>query len=466
MATAPGLREVAYDLFVYALAECSIEQAFARKVKRVSGERGEKLLRLGDDVIDLSGIRRIHIIAAGKAASTMLSSLLSFLDELPECDLSGVLITSHRPSRVPPGFQFFAGGHPTPNQASIDGAKAALGLVRSLRRDAITTEDAMCLFLISGGASAMMELPLDPAISLEDTVCFHRELVHSGGSITEINCVRKHFSAIKGGRLALEAEGILSYSLLVSDVPTGHLDALASGPTLPDTSTVVQCREVLARYGLMEGFPASVRSFFASGHLRETPKPAQLNARALTLLSADDTAVIAKQRAEELGFYAVIDNTCDDWDYSAAADYLLNRLHKLTREHPRVCLISSGEVTVELPGATSGPEGAKAVEESGTGGRNQHFALYAATLLKHSDRSVVILSAGTDGIDGNSQSAGAIVDEESLHGDEQRLSGARAALRRFDSGTFLQEAGLSILMGATGNNLRDLRILLATPLSK
>jgi glycerate 2-kinase len=462
MATAPGLREIAYDLFLHSLAECSIEQAFARKAKRVSGERGEKLLRLGDDVIDLTDIRRIHIIAAGKAASTMLNSLLPFLEDVSECDLSGVLIMSHRPSRVPSGFQFFAGGHPTPNQASIDGANAALGLVRSLRRGAITTKDAMCVFLISGGASAMMELPLDPAISLEDTVCFHRELVHSGGTIAEINCVRKHFSAIKGGRLALEAEGILSYSLLVSDVPTGYLDALASGPTLPDTSTVEQCREILARYGLMERFPASVRHFFESGQLRETPKPAQLSARVLTLLSADDTAVIAKQRAEELGFYAVIDNICGDWDYRAAAEYLLSRLNELRGEYSRVCLISSGEVTVELPGAAADLADAKAVEKPGAGGRNQHFALYAATLLKPSDRSVVVLSAGTDGIDGNSPAAGAIVDEKSLHGDEQRLSNARAALRRFDSSTFLQEAGLSIVTGPTGNNLRDLRILLAT----
>src|SRR5271170_5777345 len=108
MATAPSLREIAYDLFLHSLAGCSIEQAFARKVKRVTGERGEKLLRLGGDVIDLTDISRIRIIAAGKAASTMLNSLLPFLNEVSECDLSGVLITSHRPLRVPPGFQFFA----------------------------------------------------------------------------------------------------------------------------------------------------------------------------------------------------------------------------------------------------------------------------------------------------------------------------------------------------------------------
>ena len=181
----------------------------------------------------------------------------------------------------------------------------------------------------------------------------------------------------------------------------------------------------------------------------------------MTLLSADDIAAIAKQRAEELGFYAVVDNTCDDWSFSAAAEYLLNRLRVLRCDHSRVCLISSGEVTVELPGAASNLDVRKAITEPAVGGRNQHFALYAATLLKTSDKPVAILSAGTDGIDGNSPAAGAIVDEESLQGGKQLLSGAQEALRRFDSGTFLQELGLSVVTGATGNNLRDLRILLA-----
>jgi glycerate 2-kinase len=458
--TVSDLHEIAHGLFLHSLEQCGVEQAFARKVKRELGTNNESLLRLGDDAIDLVGIRRIRIVAVGKAASTMLNSLLPLLDGLPNSDLAGVLIASHKPSSLSPGFQFFAGGHPTPNQASIDGAKAALGLVSSLRADA-TTDDALCFFLVSGGASAMMELPLDPAISLEEIVNFHQELVHSGASIAEINCVRKHFSAIKGGRLAMEAEGFSSYSILVSDVPSGYLDALGSGPTLPDTSTVEECREVLARYGLTKRFPASVRDFFTSGELCETPKPGQLHAPALTLLSADDTAAIAKQRAEELGFYAVVDNTCDDWEYKAAAEYLVGRLRRLRREHSRVCLISSGEVTVELPASALVSDTTGDMEKRGAGGRNQHFALYAATLLNPSDASIAILSAGTDGIDGNSAAAGAIVDEKSLYGDE-RLTRAYSALRCFDSGTFLQEAGLSIVMGRTGNNLRDLRILLAT----
>jgi len=458
---ASGLREVACNLFLQSLADCSVEQAFAHKVKRGASAAGRTFLTVGDDAIDLDRVRRIGVVAVGKAASMMVKALLPLLQGPTQCDLSGLVITSEEPPDLPPGFQFFAGGHPTPNQASIDGAKAAVALVRLLRAKAATTDDSLCLFLISGGASAMMELPLDPRISLEDTVKFHRELVHSGGSITEINCVRKHFSAVKGGRLALEAEGILSYSLLVSDVPLGHLDALGSGPTLPDTSTVDQCKEILARYRLMERFPASVQQFLLSAQLGETPKPAYLASKAVTLLSPDDLAAIVRQRAGDLGFYAVVDNTCDDWNYGAAAEYLLSRLQGLRRDHKRVCLISSGEVAVELPGA-SDFYCAEGDQRLGTGGRNQHFALYTATLLRQSDGSIAVLSAGTDGIDGNSFAAGAVVDDKTLFGEERRLSQAREALRRFDSGTFLQEAGLSIVTGATGNNLRDLRILLAT----
>ncbi|WP_353071833.1 glycerate kinase type-2 family protein [Tunturiibacter gelidoferens] len=454
--TASGLREVACNLFLQSLADCSIEQAVNRKVKRIAGAGDTTFLTIGDDVVDLSRIRRIGVVAAGKAASPMLKALLPSLRGLSQCDLSGVVIASDRPTDLLPGFQFFAGGHPTPNQASIDGAEAAVALVRSLRKEAIATGDSLCLFLISGGASAMMELPLDSRITLEDMVKFHRELVHSGGSIAEINCVRKHFSAVKGGRLVLEAEGVLSYSLLVSDVPLRHLDALGSGPTLPDSSTVDQCKEILERYGLMGRFPASVRQFFSSTQLHETPKSAQLRSKAVTLLSSEDLVEIVEQRARDLGFYVVVDNTCDDWSYSVAAEYLLERLRGLRRDHGRVCVISSGEVTVELSARIS----LDGNDKLGVGGRNQHFALYAATLLRSLDARTVVLSAGTDGIDGNSSAAGAVVDETLLD-DEKLLPQAQGSLQRFDSGTFLQEAGLSIVTGATGNNLRDLRILLA-----
>ena len=299
----------------------------------------------------------------------------------------------------------------------------------------------------------MMELPLDRTISLGDTAEFYRTLVASGASITEINCVRKHFSAVKGGRLALAAGNALCRSLLISDVPAGCEDALGSGPTLPDTSTVAECRDLLSRYALLPQFPVAVRNFFEHADLPETPKPTQLTARSITLLGAEDLAQAAARRAESLGWTAVIDNSCDEWDYRQAAKYLLQQLRNLRREHSRVCLVSAGEVTVKLPANGSGVVG--------LGGRNQQFALYAASLLIPEDGGIAILSAGSDGIDGNSAAAGAVVDNQTL-ADPQSHSGCLQALECFDTYTFLTSRNSTILTGASGHNLRDLRLLLAS----
>jgi hydroxypyruvate reductase len=359
-----------------------------------------------------------------------------------------VLIAAGRPENLPSTVQFFCGGHPLPNEASFAGARAALAMLHALG-DA-SHEDTLCIFLLSGGTSAMMELPLDNAISLDDTVAFHRALVQCGASIVEMNCLRKHFSAVKGGRLALAAGRAQTLSLLVSDVPPAHLDALGSGPTVGDSTTVAECRDILARYKLMEKFPAPVRRFFASEDLPETPKPGELNARICKLVDSDELAEAARSHAERLGFHAVIDNACDDWSYDAAADYLLVRLRELRREHSRVCLISAGEVTVRVHEASA----------NARGGRNQHFALYLATRLRVEDGPIAVLSAGSDGIDGNSDAAGATVDEHTLDGESRRESALRA-LDGFDSSTWLSGVGATVVTGPTGHNLRDLRILMA-----
>lgn len=450
------LRETAEIIFRQSIADCGIEQAFARAVKIKNAAPGQQLLIRGVEPINFDHVRRIRIVAMGKASSEMLHALLTRLSAAWRGDIAGVLIARERPLDLPPGFQFFRGSHPLPDEESFAGAGAALEMLRGLQQDCATADATLCLFLISGGASAMMELPLEPSITLADTIGFYRELVHSGASITEINCIRKHFSAVKGGRLAIAAGDVPSISLLVSDVPPGHLDALASGPTLPDSSTVEQCREILARYRLRERFPAAVQRFFDREDLPETPKRGSFAARTATLLSSNELAELARAQAERHGFHAVIDNTCDDWGYREAAQYLIDRLRGLRRDHPRVCLISAGEVTVELPSANSGIA-------AGAGGRNQHFSLYAATLLGRSDASTVVLSAGSDGIDGNSPAAGAVIDDRTLgHEDEPEIrTAARHALKCFDSYTFLESMGCAITTGPTGNNLRDLRILLA-----
>jgi hydroxypyruvate reductase len=447
------LKEIARDLFDGALAECGVERAFERKLRVVADALGERLEVEGVEPIVLDRLRRVRVVAAGKAAVAMLQTLLARLPLASTCELRGVLISSERPANLPAAIQYFCGGHPVPNAASFAGARAALAMMREL--EGALCEETLCIFLLSGGASAMMELPLDEAISLDDTVELHRALVHSGASIVEMNCVRKHFSAVKGGRLALAAGGTQCISLLVSDVPPAQLDALGSGPTVGDSTTVGQCRETLARYGLMERFPASLRRFFASPELPETPKPSELTARVGKLVDSDDLAEAARAHAASLGFHAVVDNRSDDWPYDAAADYLLQRLRDLRRQHARVCLISAGEVAVRMQAS-----GAKALRANAKGGRNQHFALYIATQLRPEDGPLAILSAGSDGIDGNSFAAGAVVDEHTIKDEEARASALRA-LAEFDSSSWLTTAGATVVTGATGHNLRDLRIVLA-----
>jgi glycerate 2-kinase len=449
-AAAADLKEIARRIFAQSLADCSIDRSFDRMLHTVASPGGTRLLLDGEDVVALDGLKSVRIVAAGKASAAMLSSLLARLPLPPSCDLQGVLISPEPPASLPSRIQFFPGGHPLPNQASFAGARAALAVLQTIANSA--AEETLCIFLLSGGASAMMELPLDPSISLDDTIAFYHDLVHCGASIVEINCVRKHFSAVKGGRLALAAGNAPKISLLVSDVPPAHLDALASGPTIADPTTVAQCREIVARYDLLQRFPASVGRFFQSPNLPETPKPGEILSRSWKLIDSDGLALAAQIRAAALGFHPVIDNTCDDWKYDAAADYLLDRVRQLRLVHPRVCLISTGEVTVQVPRSSTGATRA--------GGRNQHFALYAATRLDPHDSPIAIFSAGSDGVDGDSPAAGAVIDEQTLY-DLNLHTSAQGALADFDSFIWLNGIGATIVTGPTGHNLRDIRILLA-----
>ena len=285
-------------------------------------------------------------------------------------------------------------------------------------------------------------------------------LVHSGPSISEINTIRKHLSAVKGGRLAQAAYPAQQVSIFVSDVPDNTPDALASGPTMPDSTTVEDCyrlatrdcfphfenREVVA---LRSHFPASVRELFERRALEETPKsddPAFVRARWWTILSNSALLDSARREVERQGFAVEIDNSCDDWDYVKAADYLLRRVRELRQKHERICLLSGGEVTV-------------AVQNGGVGGRNQQFALYCAT--KIGAENLCVLSAGSDGIDGNSPADGAVVDGTTIEVARARGLDPETHLRNFDAFPLFEALGDAIVTGPTGNNLRDLRILLA-----
>ena len=258
------LHTTATEIFTGALKACNIASAFDRRIAlRGQHAAPAHARRQRPAAIDLSAYKRIFVIALGKAAAPC--SKLAGPHEAPQGPARHLL---HQPDAHESRnwrFRYFEGGHPLPNEDSFAAARAALALLRKARKD------TLIFFLISGGGSAMFDLPLDPQITLEETIAFHQLLLASGAPINEINTLRKHFSAVKGGRLAMAAPEAAKVSLLLPDVPLRSLDALSSGPTSPDHSTVADVRELLAKYNLAPKLPPSVRAFFEREDLPESP---------------------------------------------------------------------------------------------------------------------------------------------------------------------------------------------------
>jgi glycerate 2-kinase len=429
------MRDTACEIFRCALAEASIAKAFQR---HVHCERG--VLRVCEDLYHLDSYARVVVISIGKAGHSMVEALTL---QVGESALEGIVACPVEPLALVRGFRYFRGGHPTPNAESIRAASAIRTVLEA------QTAASFVIFMLSGGGSSIVEKPIDDEISLDDLIATYRTLVHSGAPIAEINAIRKHLSSVKGGRLAQSAFPAQQVSLLVSDVPDNMPDALASGPTMRDSTSVEDCYRIAEKHGLLPQLPHSTRELFERHALEETPKSddqAFYRSRWWTILSNQTAIEQAKAAAENAGFSVQVDNSCDDWDYERAADYLLTRLRKLRKESARVCLISGGEVTVKVTGG-------------GIGGRNQQFALACATRI--AGENITVLSAGTDGVDGNSLAAGAVADGTTL--ERARLKGldAAAVLENFDAYPFFSVLGDAIETGPTGNNLRDLRILLA-----
>jgi glycerate 2-kinase len=428
------MRVTARHLFERALSETGIDRAFQRHVEC---ERG--VLRVAEDLFDLNSYSRVFVISIGKAGHSLVNAL-----EMQAGDrFEGIVASSVAPLTQLRGFRYFHGGHPTPNEESI---RAAEAMLKSLNAQ---TASSLVIFMISGGGSSMAEKPLDDEISLADLIATYKVLVHSGAPIAEINAIRKHLSAIKGGRLARAAHPAQQVSLLVSDVPDNMLDALASGPTMPDSTSVEDCYSLAAKYEMLAQFPASVRELFQRRALEETPKsddPVFHRSRWWSILSNASLVESARAMARDQGFTVTVDNSCDDWEYEPAADYLLKRLRELRKESDLVCLVSGGEVTVK-------------VTNSGAGGRNQQFTLACATRI--SGEKITVLSAGSDGIDGNSTAAGAVADGTTLGRAKARGLNAHAHLDTFNAFPFFEALGDAVITGPTGNNLRDLRILLS-----
>ena len=397
------------------------------------------------------GNRCIYAIAFGKASLAMAGALHEILGE----SLTGGLLIDPRrftlDQEIPLPKPWFCcnGGHPLPTRDSIIAAEQALELL-----DRANAEHALVIFLVSGGGSAMIEWPISSDITLANVRIANKALIKSGASIAEINAVRRAFSFIKGGRLATKAPNCDQITLIVSDVPSGQEWNVASGPTMPPPEGAPQARDVIERYGLRPQLPESVLraidgeseslkiSAEAAGNLREH----------LVLLENDQALRAAEKTAKARGFTIEIARDISDEPIELGVEELLTCLGQLkASDAGDVCLVSGGEFSCPVRG-------------DGLGGRNLETALRLAIAADQNSARIgefVALCAGTDGIDGNSPAAGAIVDSTTI--ERARRIGLDPAdfLNRSDSYSFFVALGDVVTTGPTGTNVRDLRILLA-----
>lgn len=427
-------KHVAQQIFLDTLATINVRNAMRAKLQREGGA----LVAGG---VSMPLLRPPHVVAFGKAAIRMAAVLDEILGGQIE---GGVVVAPTEPAKKLERFRYFVGGHPYPNASGLEGAEAALGLL-----DGLTAEEFV-IFLVSGGGSALFEKPLDESISVADLGEFNRLLVTSSLPIEQINVLRKHVSAVKGGRLAIRAYPARQLTIFISDVPEHLPSMVASGPTMADESTAAQAYVLAAEEDLVAKFPPSIRKHFEQRTLEETPKPDDerfANSRYFCLLSNRDAVEAAKTAAENLGFVAEVDQNVWDADYRQVAEAMLASLDGLAKAHAghAVCLVGGGEVISPVTGV-------------GTGGRNLAFALCAAPLIAGQKR--VLLSAGTDGRDGNSPSSGAVADGQTLARARVLGLDPERYLTRSDSYHFFRSLGDTLDIGFTDNNVRDVRIWL------
>ncbi|MGE3171170.1 MAG: glycerate kinase [Planctomycetota bacterium] len=415
-----------------------LERAFRQVLPQLDPAPGvRRTLDLRRDA--LATVRDVVLVAIGKAARPMAQAALQ---ELQGLRCSGLCITPAPDGAPLPPLEVLAAGHPLPDAASLRAGERALEVCWGAgNRDAV-------LFLLSGGGSALCDLPLDDTVTLAEWQRLHRALIGCGAGIEQVNTVRMHLSATKGGRLALAAASAeIQLTLAVSDVP-GDLSALASGPTMPTTATLDDCRAVVDAFGLRGAIPASLLRQLDDATLPPLVRPNDPCVRAseFVRLLDNDRAIAAMAEALQAdGLRVVVDRSANELPCDEAARVLLRRLADEAGRGTPVAVVAGGEVRVALPA------------EPGTGGRNQQFALQSALAI--AGRDIAVLSCGTDGQDGSAPAAGAFADGTTVARATALGLDAAEHLRRCDAHPVFEALGDAIVTGPTGTNVRDVRVL-------
>lgn len=431
-----------------ALVSIGASQAGGATGSGVTGGAGGAI-QAGSVTLDLAQYNRVRVIGAGKAAQAMAQGAAAVLGERIT---DGLLITKHidPEAGLPGGIRVLAGGHPVPTADSLASARALVDFLRQGR------PGDLVVCLISGGGSALMTAP-PPGVTLEDYQALTRLLLACGADIFEINTLRKHLDLVKGGGLARLAAPARLITLILSDVIGSPLDVIASGPTVPDPSTYADALAICHKYQLIERLPAGIRTVLqrgASGELPETIKPGDpLLSGVTNLLVASNAqaAEAALQQAQAEGFHTLLLTTYLQGEAAQAGKALASILREVAvsgQPVPRpACLLAGGETTVTLRG-------------DGAGGRNQELALGAAFLLDGL-KGTALVTLGTDGEDGPTDAAGAIVSGETLSRARALGLDAHAYLQNNDSYHFFAGLGDLLITGPTGTNVNDLTFLFA-----
>ena len=410
-------------------------------VKRHMSLMGDEL-HIGQRIYDLNEYRNIYVIGGGKAGGSMARAAEEILGERLT---AGLINTKYGYVAETEIVSINEAGHPIPDAAGMAGARQMVKLA------ARASEDDLVICLISGGGSALMTLPLE-GITLADMEALTSALLRCGAIINEINAIRKHLSQIKGGNLSRLAYPAEVVSLILSDVVGNPLDVIASGPTVPDSSTFVQAYGIAKRYGLLDELPASIVQHLRHGKegiIPETPKegdPIFAKTYNLIIASNEAAAQAAIAKAEDLDFNTMLLSTFVEGEarevahvFSAIAQEILHSGQPVPRP---ACVVAGGETTVTIRG-------------EGKGGRNQELALAAAIQIEGLDEAMIVALA-TDGTDGPTDAAGAIADGSTLQRAREKSLSASEYLANNDSYHFFEELGDLIITGPTNTNVNDL----------
>jgi glycerate 2-kinase len=405
-----------------------------------------KQLHSGEFVFDLADFRHVYVVGGGKAAAKMAQALEEILsNRIAE----GHVNVPHGDNTKTHIIKLHGASHPVPDEAGVEGARRMMEIAEKAK------EDDLVIVLLSGGGSSLMSLPRG-SVTLRDKQELTEKLLRSGASINEINVVRKHISGFKGGWLAKKAYPATVLNLIISDVVGDALEAIASGPTVPDPSTFSDAHSVLERYGVWETAPLSVKMLISDGEhdlLEETRKLGDECFRkvcSVVLGGCRTAAVAAVKSLKAEGLNTVLLTTSMEGEAKTVGAFLGSIAAEITSSGNPVpkpaAVVVSGETVVTVRG-------------KGKGGRNQELALAAAPKL-HSVDSAVVASLSTDGVDGPTDAAGAIVDGDTVERAKRLGLDVEQFLAENDSYGFFSRLGDLIVTGPTGTNVNDISLII------